>query len=44
MFKEPEFFEFITPAKGNVILGDGKTSLPIIGVGTVKCFLGDDFD
>jgi len=42
MFKEPEFFEFITTAKGNVILGDGKTSLPIIGVGTVKCFLGDE--
>jgi len=40
MFKEPEFFESITPAKGNVILGDGTTCLPIIGVGTVKCFFG----
>jgi hypothetical protein len=41
MFKEPEFFESITPAKGTVILGDGKTSLPIHGVGTIKCFIGD---
>jgi hypothetical protein len=40
MFKDPAFFDFITPAKGNVILGDGKTSLSIQGVSTVKCLIG----
>jgi len=42
MFKESIFFESITPAKGNVILGDGKTSLPILGIGTVRCFIGNE--
>jgi hypothetical protein len=37
MFKDREFFETAT---GNVLLGDGKTSLPIHGVGTVKCQIG----
>jgi hypothetical protein len=42
MFKDPAFFDFIIPAKGNVILGDGKTNLSIQGVGTVKCFIGSN--
>jgi hypothetical protein len=29
MFKEIEFFDSLTPTTGNVILGDGKTSLSI---------------
>ncbi len=41
MFGDPAFFEFISPATGNVLIGDGKTSLPILGVGTVKCLCGD---
>jgi len=36
MFREREFFEFIHPATGYVILGDGKTKVPIQGIGTVK--------
>jgi hypothetical protein len=40
MFKDPAFFDFIIPATGNVILGDGKTSLSIQGVGAVKCLIG----
>jgi hypothetical protein len=36
MFKEIEFFDSLTPTTGNVILGDGKTSLSIQGIGTVK--------
>ena len=39
MFKECEFFTKLTPAMGKVILGDGKTVLPIQGVGTVKCLV-----
>jgi hypothetical protein len=39
MFKEREFFTKLTPALGKVILGDGKTVLPIQGVGTVKCLV-----
>ena len=35
-------FESITPATGHVILGDGKTSIKILGVGTVKCCIGDN--
>jgi len=42
MFRDKEFFEFITPATGSVLLGDGQTSLPIRGVGTVKCKVGDN--
>jgi hypothetical protein len=41
MFKEKESFESLVPAIGSVILGDGTTRLPIHGVGTVKCFIGD---
>ncbi len=40
MFKDKEFFSKILPAAGKVILGDGITSLPIEGVGTVKCLIG----
>ncbi len=36
MFHEREFFEFIHPATGYVILGDEKTKVPIQGIGTVK--------
>jgi len=36
MFKELEFFETLVPATGKVILGDGKTSLAIQGIGTIK--------
>jgi hypothetical protein len=35
------FFDTITPATGQVILGDGKTSLKIEGIGTVKLKFGD---
>jgi len=37
MFKEKEFFVKIIPANGSVLLGDGQTALPILGVGTVRC-------
>jgi hypothetical protein len=37
MFKEKEFFSSILPATGNVLLGDGKTSLTIKGIGMVHC-------
>jgi hypothetical protein len=40
MFKEAEFFEFIVPAKGSVILGDGTTKIPIEGIGAVQCNVG----
>jgi len=40
MFKEREFFSHLVPTSGRVILGDGKTSLPIKGVGTVNCRIG----
>jgi hypothetical protein len=36
MFRDPVFFDYITPATGSVILGDGKTALDIQGIGTVK--------
>jgi hypothetical protein len=39
MFNDEAFFTSILPARGQVILGDGKTSLPIKGVGTVKCYI-----
>jgi hypothetical protein len=32
MFREQAFFEDLFPASGNVLLGDGKTSLSIQGV------------
>jgi len=41
MFKDREFFDFISPASGTVLLGDGTTTLPIKGVGTVTCKIGD---
>jgi len=41
MFKEREFFVTLSPAKGKVLLGDGKISLPIQGIGTVQCRVGD---
>jgi len=40
MFRERDFFTTLSPATGKVILGDGKTSLPILGVGTVTCTIG----
>jgi hypothetical protein len=42
MFKEKDFFESITPTTGSVFLGDGKTSLNMRGVGTVKCKVGNN--
>jgi hypothetical protein len=39
-FKDREFFSNITPATGKVILGDGKTIIPIQGIGTVECTIG----
>jgi hypothetical protein len=41
MFCDLEFFESLSPASGDVILGDGVTRLKIQGVGTVKCQVGD---
>jgi len=40
MFRDRVFFTTMLPASGKVILGDGKTSLPILGVGTVQCVIG----
>jgi hypothetical protein len=40
MFREREFFHVLTPARGSVILGDGKTTVKIEGVGTVRCKIG----
>jgi hypothetical protein len=37
MFRDKAIFTTLTPASGNVILGDGTTSVSIQGVGTVKC-------
>jgi len=42
MFKEKDFFESITPTTGSGFLGDGKTSLNMQGVGTVKCKVGNN--
>jgi hypothetical protein len=39
MFRDRDFFVNITPAMGRVLLGDGKTALPIQGVGTVYCII-----
>jgi len=41
MFKDRVFFTHISPAIGKVILGDGKTSILIQGIGTVVCNIGD---
>jgi len=37
IFKEREFSTKIIPANGSVLLGDGQTALPILGIGTVRC-------
>ncbi len=42
MFRDIEFFESLSPASGDVILGDGITHLKIQGVGTIKCCIGDN--
>jgi len=42
MFKEKEFFTSLTPTQGSVILGDGKTTLAIEGIGTIKCVVGNN--
>jgi len=39
MFKEKEFFTFLQPTSGSVLLGDGKTRLSIQGIGTVQCYI-----
>jgi hypothetical protein len=39
MFRDIEFFETLAPVAGNVILGDGKTSVPIQGVGSIRLCL-----
>ena len=41
MFKSLEFFTSMVPAHGYVTLGDGKTKIPIQGIGTVKCTIDD---
>ncbi len=40
MFRDLEFFESLSPASGDVILGDGVIRLKIQGIGTVKCKIG----
>jgi hypothetical protein len=42
MFCALEFFETMTPMTGKVILGDGKTSLEVKGIGTIKMRFGDN--
>jgi len=39
VFKEKAFFESILPAREQVLLGDGKTSLSIQGIGSVKWYI-----
>jgi hypothetical protein len=41
-FCEREFFETLTPTTGRVILGDGNTTLDILGIGTVRCVIGSN--
>jgi len=41
LFKEKEFFTSLRPAHGQVILGDGSTTLDIHGIGTVTCTVGE---
>ncbi len=41
MFRDREFFTSLTPATGKVILGDGTTTLPIQGIGTIQMKIGD---
>jgi len=42
MFRDREFFRTLHPATGQVILGDGKTTLPIQGVGTIQLRIGEN--
>jgi hypothetical protein len=42
MFKEREFFTFLTPTSGQVILGDGKSVVNIKGIGQVKCIINNE--
>lgn len=42
MFKEVEFFTSLTPTQGHLILGDGTTKLPIHGIGTATCRIGQN--
>ncbi len=42
MFRDREFFQTLQPATGQVILGDGKTTLPIQGVGTIQLRIGEN--
>lgn len=42
MICEKEFFSSIQPATGQVILGDGKSTLPIQGMGRVQMKTGDN--
>ncbi len=39
MFKDKAFFHSLSLASGSVILGDGKTTLSIKGVGTIRCYI-----
>ena len=41
MFKEHEFFIDLKPAKGSVLLGDGKTLINVLGICTVQCFISN---
>jgi hypothetical protein len=41
MFKSLEFFTSMVPAHAYVTLGDGKTKIPIQGIGIVKCIIDD---
>lgn len=36
MFRDVEFFTELSPVTGNVILGDGKTFVPISGIGVIS--------
>ncbi len=42
MFRDKAFFTALIPATGNVILGDGTTSVSIQGIGTITCKVGSD--
>ena len=42
MFKEHEYFDTLVPTQGQVIFRDGKTVLPIQGIGQVKCTVGSE--
>jgi len=41
MFRDREFFESIHPFSGKVILGDGRTTLNIQGIGKINLKIGD---